>query len=292
MEKSLVSQERSPASSGRSPASSGRSPASSGRSPIRSAGNLNGLVDLAAFRDAEEIGNRDGSTHRAGSLFLPSATWTPPSLRDFGFPSELKGFVEVNLLRLLTPTTQKVWSIIAQDLNNLPHNWKMIPAARRVCYAVTAFVSGYYLLVSLYAIPVVALGFLAPAYICRKYVENEEQGDETANNNNNDDDVDGVLVSIKEMSRWMKFWVSFCGWLLALSLAPRIVAAIFPLKILTLLFVVASLVGPWAMNPAILAFDRLLLPLFRRADDFFANYKDKIIDAVSNVQVKSQRRRD
>jgi len=270
-----------------------RSPGSSGRSPIRSAGNLNGLVDLAAFRDAEESGNRDGSTHRAGSLFLPSATWTPPSLRDFGFPSEFKGFVEVSLVRLLTPTTQKVWSVLAEDLNNIPNNWKMIPATRRVGYAVTAFVSGYYLLVSLYAIPVVALGFLAPAYICRKYVENEEEGDETANNNNNDDDdVDDVIVSIKEMSRWMKFWVSFCGWLLASSLAPRIVAAILPLKILTLLFVVASLVGPWAMNPAILAFDRLLLPLFHRLDDFFANYKDKIIDAVSNVQVKSKRRRD
>ena len=61
-------------------------------------------------------------------------------------------------------------------------------------YAVTAFVSGYYLLVSLYAVPLVALGFLAPAYMCREYLESAEN--EEDNNNN---DVNRVLASVKEV---------------------------------------------------------------------------------------------
>jgi len=253
-------------------------------SPRRS---VNGLVDFAAFRDTEDLRNDDGSSHRAGSVFLPSATWTPPSLRHFGFPSEFKGFLEVTVMQYLTPWTDKVWNVVKEDAQNMPENWKDIPASRRMVYAVTAFVSGYYLLVSLYAVPLVALGFLAPAYMCREYLESAEN--EEDNNNN---DVNRVLASVKEMSLWMKFWVCFCGWLLASSLAPRIITAILPLKILTLLFVVTSLVAPWNSNPAVLVFDRLLLPLLRRLDGLVESYKEKIILAVSSVEVGNRRRRD
>merc|ERR1712212_963327 len=258
-----------------------------GLSPRRSD---NGLVDLASFRDSEETSNSDGSAHRAGALFLPSATWTPPSLRHFGFPTEFKGFFEVSIIQFVSPWTDKIWNIVKEDSQHFPDNWNDIPATRRIAYAVTGFVSGYYLLVSLYAIPLVALGFLAPVYLCRQYLENEvgEEEEQHPINNNNKDDIGRALRSVKEMSLWMKFWVSFCGWLLASSLAPRIIAAILPLKIITLLFVVASLVAPWSSNPAVFSFDRLLLPLFHRIDKFVENSKEKFIESV----LEAKRRHD
>lgn len=257
-----------------------------GVSPRRS---INGLVDFAVFRDSNDASNNDGSSHRAGSVSLPSATWTPPSLRYFGFPTEFKGFVEVAMMQYLTPWTNKIWNVVKDDVQHLPDNWKEIPAQRRLVYVITTFVSGYYFLVSLYAIPLVALGFLTPAYLCRQYLDNGEN-EEDDNNNNNDDDVAEILGSVKEMSRWMKFWVSFSGWLLASSLSPRILAAILPLKILTLLFVIASLVAPWTTNPSVLLFDRLLLPLFHRIDGLVESHKEKIIAAVSGGEVKNKRR--
>jgi len=258
-----------------------------GLSPRRSD---NGLINFASFSDSNESRSNDGSTHRTGTLFLPSATWTPPSLRHFGFPTEFKGFLEVTIWKLISPWSDYIWNILKEDSQQLPDNWREIPATRRTMYAVFAFVSGYYLLVSLYAIPLVALGFLTPAYLCRHYLENLERDDAEHAQINDNNDVNQILSSVKEMSLWLKFWVSFCGWLLASSLTPRIVAAIFPLKILTLLFVVASLVAPWTSNPGVLLFDRLLLPLFHRIDECVVTYKEKIIQAVSSAG--NRRRRD
>merc|ERR1712168_1189418 len=158
---------------------------------------------------------------------LPSATWTPPSLRHFGFPAEFREFLEVNAIRLLTPWAEKVWNLLKDDYHQIPHNWKNIPNGRRTIYVITGFVSCYYFVVSLYAIPLVALGFLTPAYLCRQYLENDGIDEDTEHNtdNNNNDDVKNIIVSVREMSLWMKFWVSFCGWLLASSIAPGILTA-------------------------------------------------------------------
>jgi len=280
-------------SPGRPMVQRGRSPQSPVRLAGRSAGNLNGFNDLAVYRDAPDGEDAtDGSTHRAETLSLPSATWTPPALRHFGFPSEFRGFLEVNVIRFLTPWTEKVWNVLKEDYAQIPHNWKNIPNGRRAIYVVTGFVSCYYFIVSLYAIPLVALGFLTPAYICRQYLENDGIDEDTEHNthNNNNDDLHNIIVSVKEMSLWMKFWVSFCGWLLVSSMAPGILAAIFPLKIITLLFVIASLVIPWKNNPSVFLFDRLLVPLFHWSDGFVSAYKEKILDAVSSVELRNKRR--
>jgi len=282
-------------SPGRPMVQRGRSPRSPIRLNGRSAGNLNGFNDMAAFRDTPDGEDaRDGSTHRAESLTLPSATWTPPSLRHFGFPAEFREFLEVNAIRFLTPWAEKVWNLLKDDYQQIPHNWKNIPNGRRTIYVITGFVSCYYFVVSLYAIPLVALGFLTPAYLCRQYLENDGIDEDTEHNtdNNNNDDVKNIIVSVREMSLWMKFWVSFCGWLLASSMAPGILTAIFPLKIITLLFVVASLVIPWKNNPSVFLFDRLLVPLFQWTDGFLAAYKEKIIHVVSSVELRNKRRRE
>lgn len=283
---------RSPLAGGRSPPSTMRSLLTRGTSPGRSDGNLNGLVDMAAFRDARDAEFQDGSTHRAGSVSLPSATWTPPSLRHFGFPSEFKDFLEVYVIRLISPWTEKAVNVVREDFQQFPENWKNIPHGRRVLYAVTAFVSGYYFLISLYAIPLVALGFITPAFICRKYLEHEESETEAENavNNNNNDDVNNLIVSVKEMSSWMKFWVTFCGWLLVSNLAPGFVSAVLPLKILTIVFVLTSLVVPWKSNPANFVYDRVLLPVFQSIDEHLVTLKDKFLSAVSNVDLQNGRR--
>jgi len=283
---------RTPLAGGRSPPSTMRSLLARGTSPGRSDGNLNGLVDMAAFRDARDTEFQDGSSHRAGSVSLPSATWTPPCLRHFGFPSEFKDFLEVYVIRLISPWTEKAVNIVRDDYQQFPDNWKNIPYGRRVFYAVTAFVCGYYFLISLYAIPLVALGFITPAFICRKYLEHEESEteDENAVNNNNNDDVNNLIASVKEMSSWMKFWVTFCGWLLLSNLAPGFVSAVLPLKILTVVFVLTSLVVPWKSNPANFIYDRVLLPVFQSIDEHLVNFKTKFLTAVSNVDVQNGRR--
>ena len=77
----------------------------------------------------------DGSTHRAETLSLPSATWTPPALRHFGFPSELKDFLEVYVIRLISPWTEKAVNVVREDFQQFPENWKNIPHGRfvRLC---------------------------------------------------------------------------------------------------------------------------------------------------------------
>jgi len=198
----------------------------------------------------------------------------------------------VNLIRFASPWAQRIWNVLKEDLEQFPHNWKSIPSGRRAIYAVTGFVSCYYFVVSLYAIPLVALGFLAPAYICRQYLDNDDLEPIHSDDNNNNEDVNNVITSVKEMSQWMKFWVTLCGWLLIESLAPRVLTAILPLNIITLIFVITSLAIPWKSNPAVLSFDRMLLPLFQWMDVFVAGYKQKIIEIVSNLELRNKRRRD
>jgi len=187
-------------------------------------------------------------------------------------------------VQAVSPHFNNLMDIVKEDLKLIPHEWHLIPKKRRLIYTVGAVVLVYYLLATLIAIPLVLLGFLAPAWICRKFVGVEGE-DEVENNNN----FGEVLDSVKEMSRWLKFWVALTGWLMLTSLSPSFLAALLPLKALTMVFAIGALAAPWAMNPAIIGFDRILMPILDSSDHLVDAYKEKVIDAVSALDVRRRR---